>query len=248
VLAVALAYHAMAAARRRPWPWQRTLSFSTGCVLLIAGWTGFSYWPPADFRTHMLQHLLIGMFAPLAIVLGAPVTLLLRTLPASGSRAVVRLLRSGVCRCVANPCAALALNVGGLLLLYLTPLYATTSGNPQLHLVVHIHFLLAGCLFAWVIAGPDPGPHRPSVPVRLALLGVAVAVHASLAQLMYAGLLIDVPVTAEQRRGGAELMYYIGDIAELFLAFALVASWHPARPRSRRPSDTAIPSRHRAPL
>ncbi|MEV5893244.1 DUF2243 domain-containing protein [Nonomuraea fuscirosea] len=37
-------------------------------------------------------------------------------------------------------------------------------------------------------AGPDPAPRRPSVPTRLVVLGVAVAVHAGLSQLMYAGI------------------------------------------------------------
>ncbi|MBB4908609.1 cytochrome c oxidase assembly protein [Actinophytocola algeriensis] len=53
---------------------------------------------------------------------------------------------------------------------------------------MHLHFLVAGYLFAWLIAGPDPAPHRPGVPARLVLLGVAIAVHATLAQLMYAGI------------------------------------------------------------
>jgi putative membrane protein len=129
---------------------------------------------------------------------------------------------------LAHPVTALTLYVGGLLLLYLTPLYAWTVTDPDLHRVVQVHFLAAGYLFAWVIAGPDPAPRRPSVPARLVVLGVAIAAHAVLAQLLYAGA-VSLPATTAQRQAGATLMYYGGDIAELLLAFALVSSWRPRR-------------------
>ncbi|MFF5081434.1 cytochrome c oxidase assembly protein [Actinoplanes sp. NPDC000266] len=230
VVAAALGYELLATIGRRPWPWWRTAFFLAGCAALA---TGFSPWPP-DFRAHMQQHLLIGMLAPLGLVLGAPVTLLLRTLPQPAARATARLLRNRFVHAVANPVVALTLNLGGLAVLFLTPLYAATTRSPALHLLVHVHFLLAGYLFAWVIAGPDPAPRRPSVPARLVILGVAIAFHSVLSQLMYAGV-IDLPIPADQRLGGAELMYYGGDIAELLLAAALVTGW---RPRRRpRPHD-----------
>src|SRR5690606_6786162 len=98
-----------------------------------------------------------------------------------------------------------------------------------LHAAVHAHFLLAGYLFAWSIAGPDPAPRRPSVPHRLVVLGIAIFAHAAVAQLLYAGVLA-VPAPAHELRGAGELMYYGGDLAELALAFALVRTWRPRRP------------------
>jgi putative membrane protein len=241
ILAVAAGYEILATVGRRPWPWWRTALFLTGCTLLVAGFTpGALPWPADDFRTHMAQHLLIGMLAPLALVLGAPVTLLLRTLPRPAGRLVGRLLRTRVVHAVAHPIVALVLNLGGLLLLFGTPLYAATTRDPALHLLVHVHFLLAGYLFAWVIAGPDPAPRRPSVPARLVVLGVAIAFHSALSQLMYAGAVLDLPVPAAQRQGGAELMYYGGDIAELLLAGALVSGWRPVRRRSGQPVRAAL--------
>src|SRR5690606_42144753 len=62
---------------------------------------------------------------------------------------------------------ALVLTIGGMAVLYFTPLYVATTTRPGLHLFVHLHFVVAGYLFAWVVAGPDPAPDRPSVPVRL---------------------------------------------------------------------------------
>jgi putative membrane protein len=236
VVAAALLYEALATIDRRGWPWWRTMLFLGGCGLLVYALTSDALpWPAADFRAHMLQHLLVGMVAPLGLVLGAPVTLLLRTLPRPAGRAVGRVLRSRVGHVLANPVVALTLNLGGLAALYLTPLYAATLHYGEMHGLVHMHFLLAGCLFAWVIAGPDPAPVRLAVPVRLVLLGVAIAVHAVLSQLMYAGIYVDLPVPPDQRQGGAALMYYGGDIAELLLAATLVSTWRPrVRPAGPR--------------
>jgi putative membrane protein len=60
--------------------------------------------------------------------------------------------------------------------------------------------------------------------VRLVLLGIAIATHAVLSQLMYAGVLPGPAAPLDQVRGAAELMYYGGDLAELFLAFALLTT------------------------
>ncbi len=69
---------------------------------------------------------------------------------------------------------------------------------------------------------------------------MAVAAHATISQLMYGGFLIGVHAPIAQVRGGAELMYYGGDIAELLLAAALVATWRPAR-HTVQPAPPASP-------
>jgi putative membrane protein len=233
-LTIAAGYLLLAARRRREprgWSSWRTAAFLTGSALLIlALLPGLLPYGDEDFRAHMLQHLLIGMLAPLGLVLGAPVTLLLRSLPARHGRLIGRVLRARPAHVFGHPVTALLLNLGGLAALYCTPLYAATGTHPLLHDLVHLHFLIAGYLFAWVIAGPDPAPRRPSVKARLVILGVAVAGHAILSQLLYAGALVQVPVPAEELRGGAVFMYYGGDIAELLLAFAVVTTWRPRRP------------------
>ncbi|MFJ8921987.1 cytochrome c oxidase assembly protein [Streptomyces sp. NPDC102415] len=213
------------------WSRWRTGWFLTGCVLLAAGLLPpVAEWAHGDFRGHMLQHLLIGMYAPLGLVLGAPVTLLLRNLPARQGKRLSGLVQSRPVHMLAHPVSALVLSVGTLALLYFTPLYNTMSADMGLHWLLHVHFLLAGCLFAYVIAGPDPAPARPGVPARLVVLGVAIAAHAVISQLMYGGFGIDIHAPVDQVQGGAEIMYYGGDIAELLLAVALVATWRPERP------------------
>lgn len=217
------------------WSRWRTAFFLIGLVSLAV-----ALLPPVassargDFRGHMLQHLLIGMYAPLALVLAAPITLLLRTLPTRHARTLSAVLRSRPVHLLANPITALVLSVGALPALYFTPLYGIATSSETSHWLLHLHFLLAGGLFAWVIASPDPAPARPGVPARLVVLGVAITAHATISQLMYGGFFIDIDAPVAQVQDGAELMYYGGDIAELMLAAALVATWQPDR-RGRRP-------------
>ncbi|WBB78717.1 cytochrome c oxidase assembly protein [Micromonospora sp. WMMD882] len=231
--------HLVGRARRRNpaqgWNGWRTASFGLGLLLLAV-----AFLPPlaslahTDFRGHMAQHLLVGMYAPLALVLGAPVTLLLRALPTAAARALTAVLRARAVRLVTHPAVASALSTGSLVALYLTPLHPVATGHPAGHWLLHGHFLLSGYLFAYVIAGPDPAPARPGVRTRLVYLGLAIVGHATVSQLMYGGWAY-VPAPVEQVRGGAELMYYGGDIAELLLAAALVTTWRPVRrPRVTR--------------
>jgi putative membrane protein len=193
------------------WNRWRGAAFMAGSALLVLGFATGAH----TFTGHMRQHLLIAMVAPIGLVLGAPVTLLLRTLPVGAARVVTRLLRTPYARFVAHPVTTLALTLGGLPLLW--------SGTAGHHPLLQAHFVLAGTLFAWVIAGVDPAPHRPRVRTRLIVLGVAIAAHATFSQLLYA-------TGDAERQAGATLMYYGGDLAELLLAFAVVQS----RPGGRR--------------
>jgi putative membrane protein len=211
---------------RRGWSLWRTAAWGGGAAVLALGLMP-QYLPfsAGDFRRHMLQHLLLGMLAPLGLVMGAPITLTLRTAPVRFGKAIVRVLRSRPVRLWASPITALVLNLGGMAALYFTPLYTAMMAYPGLHYLVHFHFVVAGCLYVWVIAGPDPAPHRLSVPARLGVLGVAVVIHSIMAQMLYAGWFVANPVPPEQLRRGAELMYYGGDVTEMLLAFAMVTTW-----------------------
>jgi cytochrome c oxidase assembly factor CtaG len=85
------------------------------------------------FATHMLQHLLIGDFGPLLIVLGLSSSLRL-----------------------AHPFLALPLWAGCLLAWHLTPLYDAALAHVWLHQLQHLSFLAAGILVwaALLLQGP----------------------------------------------------------------------------------------------
>lgn len=223
-----------------PWRRRRTVAWLAGALLVAA-----ALGPPVsglvhhDPRAHMVQHLLLGMYAPLGLVLGAPVTLLLGSAPRRAQRSLTRVLRSRPVHVLSHPATAALLAVGGLFVLYLTPLYATSQAVPAVHLLVLVHLLLAGYLFTWSIAGPDPAPGRPGVVTRTAVLVVAGGAHAFLAKLLYARAAEGWAGhgDASTAAAAARWMYYGGDGAELLLAVLLFAWWF----RRRRPARQAAP-------
>lgn len=232
--AATLAYLLGAARLRRTprgWPAARTAAWLAG-VALLAGADGLG---EGDPRLHTVSHLLAGMVAPVALVLAAPVTLALRAGSPRLRRRTAPVLRSRALRALTHPVAVLLLGPGGTAVLYLTPLYSASVRHPLLHELVHVHVIVSGCLLAWVVAGPDPAPHRPGFGVRLTVLGVAAASHAVLAKVMYAG---GYPRGAghpeTQLQAAAQLMYYGGDVAELLLAAALFSGWLRAQDHRRR--------------
>lgn len=226
----------------RGWnPW-RTAGFIAGTGLL-----GIAFWPPLvhhghlDFRVHMFRHLLVGMLAPLGLVLAAPLSLALRTLSLPKARMVSVVLGSRPFHFLSHPLTALVLNIGGMYLLYLTPLYTSMLHNPYLHWLIHFHFFAAGYLFIWAIAGPDPAPRRAGMRLRLIVLFTGTATHAWLSKFMYAySFPKNTPHSTAEIQAAAEFMYYGGDVAELLLAIAFFSIWYRSRGRVSR---TASPSR-----
>jgi putative membrane protein len=231
-------------AGRRSWPLARTVCWLAGTLAVVAGSVGplataarGQLGEHGDFRAHAVAHVLVGMLGPLLLVLGAPVTLALRALPVSAARRLTSALRSRPLRALTEPAVAVLLNVGGLWLLYRTPLLGWAHTSPALHLLVHVHLVLAGYLLAAVLVGRDPLPHRRSHLHRAVVLVAALAAHGILAKTLYATPPSSVdPVTAQ---AGAMVMYYAGDAVELVLAVLLCRSWF-ARERTRRTDPVEV--------
>lgn len=214
-------------AKGKTWPGRRIIlcGFGAACVLVALSPTVAAF-AHADPRGHMLQHLLLGMLAPLGFVLAAPATLLLRALPRSTAKSVTRILQSRPVAVVTHPVTALVVSIGSMYLLYLTPLYRLSLDNPFLHAWLHLHFMVAGCIFTWSVVGVDRSSHRASHQTRLIVLFFAIAAHSLLAKFMYAyGYGWDTGYSAESLQAAAKLMYYGGDCVEFILVLVLLASW-----------------------
>lgn len=246
-----IAYLGMARrwARRRDRGWSRwrTASWMTGLAVLAAGLSpALSAAAHHDPVAHMAQHLLVGMYAPLGLVLAAPVTLVLGATETRTARRVTGLLRTRVIHLLSHPVTATVLAAGGLWALYGTPLYALAAGSAVLHHLVLFHLVAAGVLFTWAVAGPDPAPGRPGLPVRLGALLVSAASHAVLAKLLYARAGHWPPGghgPVDRAEAAAMLMYYGGDVAELLLATVVLAGWYArSAPRARRAGPAPAPA------
>ncbi|MFT7874348.1 MULTISPECIES: cytochrome c oxidase assembly protein [Amycolatopsis] len=213
------------------WPPIRDAVFGAGVVVALA--PGGS-----TFTAHVLQHVLVGMLAPVLIVLARPVTLLLRAVPAAARRLLKHALRAaGV---LVFPPVAAVLEVGSLWLLYRTDLFAKIGDAPWLHL----HVFLTGLLFTTAICRLDPLRHRAGLGVRAGALIGAAAAHAVLAKTLYVSPPPGVVLAVADRQAGAQLMYYGGDVVELGLALIVALQWYAARGRAQARSSrrTGVPS------
>ena len=168
------------------WPVGRTVAFAIGIALIdFATSGGLGVYALFSFEYHMIAHMLLGMIAPIGLVLGAPITLALRTLPQSrdGQERGVRtlalsVLHSRYSKVLTNPITALALFDGSLFVLYFTDLFGTLMQNHAGHFFMNVHFILVGFLFFNVIIGIDPNPRRYPHILRIVILFGAMSLHA----------------------------------------------------------------------
>lgn len=168
------------------WPVGRLVSWLIGCVaLVVTSSSGVRSYGSAMFSIHMAEHMTLNMFIPVLLVLGGPVTLALRVLPAAGDgnqpgprEWLQWLLHSRVTTFFSHPVTAFILFVGSPYIVYFTPLFDTLVRYHWGHEFMAIHFLLVGYLFYWAIIGIDPGPRRLPYPGRIGLLFAVMPFHA----------------------------------------------------------------------
>lgn len=212
---------------RSPWPARRTACWYVGVGCAGAGLVGpVATAGHSSFTAHMAGHLLTGMVAPLLLVLGAPLSMALRSLPVDRARLLTRVLRTGPLPLLTHPVVAGALNGGGLWILYATDLYRLMHTSALLYAAVHVHVVLAGYLFTTSVVGVDPAPHRSSIHLRSAVLILFIAAHATLAKWVYAHPPAGVATADAQT--GAQLMYFGGDVVDITLIVLLLAGWYTA--------------------
>lgn len=209
----------------KPWPIYRYFFWGLGlfCVALslIGPLAAFAH---TNFVGHMFGHLLLGMLAPLLLVLATPMTLLLRLLNVKNARSVTRVLKSRPIQFISNPITASILNIGGLYVLYTTDLYLFMHQSLFFYILIHLHVFLAGYLFTISIIYIDITSHRYSYLYRAIVLILALAGHKVLSKHIYATPPSGVPkIEAEV---GSMWMYYGGDIVDLALIIILCYQWY----------------------
>jgi len=221
----------------KKWPHYRIASFILGVLLAIFAVVGpLANRATVDFTAHMVSHLLLGMLAPLLIALAAPMTLLLRTLSTRLARGLSSILKSWPVRIITHPIITSLLNIGGLWILYTTNLYSLMHANSLIHLIVHLHFFIAGYLFTVSIIYFDPVYHRKSFIYRAIVLIIALAGHGILSKYIYAHPPKGVPI--EQVEIGSMIMYYGGDVIDAIIIFILCLQWY----KAVRPSNHELPT------
>jgi putative copper resistance protein D len=241
----------LAGARR--WPPARSGAFAAGvAVIAVATMSGLGTYDTARFSIHVGQHVLLGIVAPLLLALGAPVTLALQASRRPTQVNLLRVLRSRPAAVVGHPVTALVVFGLTLYALYFSPLYELSLRNDVVHAWVHVHFLVAGSLFAWTTVGLDPVPHRLPHGGRLLLVLLAVPFHAFVGLALLAGTqplaadwyttVVGLPAAAalDDQRAGAAVMWLVGDVVALVLSFVVARQWWDAEQRRTRHLDARL--------
>ncbi len=235
------------------WPAARTALFlvlGLGTVA-VATMSGLAAYDDVLLSAHMVQHMLLQMVAPIFLALGAPITLALRTLPAGPRRGLLAVLHSRVARLLAFPLVAYVLFVGTPFVLYFSGLYRLTLEHAWLHELLHVHFLLTGCLFFWPLVGWDPLPGRWPYPARALLMLLTTPFHALLgitvmqsSELLggdwYPNLHLSwADAHADQVTAGG-VLWSAGELVSVTMLAVLVAQWMRDGDREARRVDRQL--------
>lgn len=238
------------------WPVGRTIAFvglGLGTVA-IALLSGLAAYDTTSFGAHMVQHMLLTMVAPVFLALGAPVTLALRTLPTRERKALLSVLHSRLARVITFPLIPWLMFVVTPFALYFSGWYEATLDSTYLHEVLHVHFLLVGCLFFWPLLGIDPVPGKLPYPGRMLLSAATLPFHAFLGIAIMsvtddgAGILAkkhylafqSVSESVFQQKVGGGLLWASGDIVGLLFLFIMLFQWMRASEREAAREDRRL--------
>lgn len=246
--------------RRRgdKWPMWRMVAWTIGCIVLL--WVssgGPAAYGRVLFSMHMVQHMFLVMIVPIFFVISAPITLLLRATSArqDGTRGlrewVLLLVNSRFGHFMAHPVVAAANFAGSMVLFYYTPWFELALRTHVGHIIMMVHFLLAGYLFASALIGVDPGPARPPYPMRIMLLIGTMAFHAFFGVAIMSSTDLFVAdwfglmgrpwggTALEDQAVGGGITWAVGEIPTLFLAILTAIGWSQSDERAARRYDRA---------
>jgi cytochrome c oxidase assembly factor CtaG len=226
-------------ARGDRWPWGRTISFvGVGMgAFAFATMSGIGAYDTTLLSVHMVQHMILTMVVPLALALGAPVTLALRTLPPRPRRWLLTVLHSLPVRVLSFPPLAFLVFVLSPWVLYFTGWYPASVESTYVHEMTHLHLVATGALFLWPLVGVDPVPGRVGYPFRMMLMVMTLPFHAFLGVTImnqeeliagehYTGLdLAWLPDPMDDQHLAGGILWGTGDVVGLLFFMALFAQW-----------------------
>ncbi len=239
------------------WSWWRVLAWvaGTASVFLVTG-TWLNGYSMALFSIHMVQHMVLAMISPLLLLLGAPVTLALRTLPrGKGAAGVPRALllnalHSRFGRFLASPMFTVPLFIASLYGIYFTPVFDWLMSSQAGHELMLAHFVGTGLLFFGPILAQDPWPRTHGHPARMLELLVPVPFHAffGVAVMIASSLLVDTfarppadwgvdPLADQSVAGG--IAWSFGELPTVLVLVAVLVSWAGSDERRARTMDRA---------
>ena len=221
-----------------PWPKKRTAFFFSGIgVMAFAVMSPpFSY-DGVLFSVHMWQHILLMMVAAPLLLLGTPITLLLRSVSRSTRRNVILpILHSRAMRVVTFPVVAWLLFAGTMWGSHFSPLFNAALEYEWLHWTEHILYVSVALMFWWQVIGLDPTPWRMAHPIRMLYVFLQMPQNSFLALAIYETDRVLYPhyattlrtwgptPLADQQLAGIT-MWVVGDVLFLAAVGFVIAGW-----------------------
>lgn len=238
------------------WPVLRLISWLVGMIFLVyVTSAGPRVYGEVQFSAHMIEHMLLVMVVPLPMVLGAPITMLMRGTKArtDGSQGVrewvLWLVHTPYLRFFSNPIVAGVNFAGSLVVFYYSGIMYYALDYHLGHELMILHFLGAGYMFGSALIGIDPGVKRPVYPMRLVMLLVTMAFHAFFGiSIMSSSVLIagdwfgnvgaDWGYSAiEDQQLGGGIAWGIGEFPTLFVAIMVAVQWAKSSDREAKRID-----------
>ncbi|WP_195908964.1 cytochrome c oxidase assembly protein [Microlunatus sp. Gsoil 973] len=246
------------------WPVNRVLCWIAGWLMVVT-LIGSRMWTysSATFSWHMVVHMTLNMGAPVLMVLGGPITLLLRSTRAHGAgqpvglhEVVSQLLSWRLVAFLLNPILVWLLFVGSLYILYFTPLFGLAMRYHWAHQLMAVHFLVIGYFFYWLVIGVDRPPRPLPHIAKLGYIFAAMPFHAFFAVAILSGgaiigqnfyVSLGLPWLhdlAAQQRAGGQVTWATGEVPLFIVIIALVGQWFKQDQREARRKDRAADTGH----
>jgi putative membrane protein len=227
-----------------PVPGWRSAAFLAGiAVIAMALESGIERYDTTLFSIHMVQHLLLMLVAPPLLLLGAPVTQLLRVAsPRVRRRVILPILESAPLRVASHPVTGWLAFTGVAWLTHFSPLFDLALEDPLVHDLEHVLFVVSALLFWFPVVGADPAPYRLGYPARLLYLLLQMPPSSFLAMAIlftdqplyphYATLGAPYGVTAlADQQAAAGIMWLASDLVLIAAILLVIATWMRAEER-----------------
>ncbi len=221
----------LANARRAPAGvalWRVWCVVGGGAAVLVALSSPIDALVERSFTAHMVQHLLLTSVAAPLIVLGRPVSVLLKSRSTRVSSR--RIVRSRAFRAVTHPVVAWLAFVGTMYASHLGPLYEAALESPAWHAAEHSLFLATALLFWLPVAGETPAPNRLGYGARLLYLALGMPAEGFLALAIFSAGRSLYPAYAGpdalgDQRSAAALLWLVGDAVFLLAVILAALAW-----------------------
>jgi putative membrane protein len=214
--------------RGRGWSGARTASFLGGIALVvIALQSGLASYDDKVFWVYVTQHLLLMNFAPILLALSAPITLALQASSRPTQRVLLAILHNPVVEFVTHPVVVAVAAYATMLVYFLSPFYNFSLEHPLVLDLTHLHFLVSGCLFWFLIVGRDPSRWRLSHPAKLGLLAVGIPVNAILGVSLTGAAASIAPHfnTVGDTHVGGSILWVVGELTSLIALGIVLYQW-----------------------